>query len=686
MSNTENSLKNEKSRYLKQHADNPIHWWSWSKEAFDFARKEKKPILISIGYSSCHWCHVMNEQNFSQESTAEFFNQEFVNIKVDREEYPDVDHYYQTMSQELKVNGGWPLNVFLTYDNLPIFIGTFFSAEDSENRPSFLSLGRQILEQQNTYRDKIETEGKKVLANLGANPKSDKKVEFEGDFPNAPSIIHALKEFEDETWGGYGEAPKFPLYSYYEWAIEHIMEGVVPEELGKHIILSTEKMFMGGMVDQVRGGVHRYSTDNEWLIPHFEKMLYDQSGYLRLLSKLSLVYPSPLFIDQMILTLDYLKNELQSSEGYFFSSQSSDSEGVEGLYFCFSQEEFDDALNNFDEKLGEEKELFYQWFNIKAEGNFQHKLNAISINFEKRKDIFQPENWEKVRKVKEALLEERKTRIPPSTDNKGVASWNFMLISALCDVIQFAKIETLHREAQELLKSCLEGVHQTFLIKSEDGKTKIKHSTTRDYQYDYFEDYVFFTEAHTRLYSITGDDQFKHNALQTLQFIHQNFYKDGVFYSRTVEGAEDSPVPNIHYPFYDRAFRSAASTYLTLCRKWMPVTKNTEQWQEYESMIEHFTNFILYNPLSYGEGLRSMVYPTQAYKRLHIPRSWLKEQKLMQLMPHFSARFIFDYHDNGDQWEVGSTQEVEISGNGLEDFFQQITGGQGEASPDGEQS
>ncbi|MEX1099072.1 MAG: DUF255 domain-containing protein, partial [Bacteriovoracaceae bacterium] len=380
---------------------------------------------------------------------------------------PDLDQYFQMICQLMNGRGGWPLSVFLTADMKPFFCGTYFPKTARQDIPSFMDALKHMANTYHNDKETVSSNAKQLIEAAKTPPKAKQKVEFPGRYPSAAAIVNAVKDFADEKNGGYGKAPKFPQFSYYEFAIEQILEGMIPQELGGHIVLSVEKMFMGGIYDHARGGVHRYSVDEKWLVPHFEKMLYDQAGMLRTLAKLSLVYPSPLILDAQIQTLQYLQKEILSEKGYFFSAQDADSEGVEGLYFTFTKDEFIDAISKSDskdgEELGERVEEVLSWFRFEDQGNFDHGLNVVALNPDKKEEYFKPENWNVIRKIKATLLEERKNRIPPMTDNKGVASWNFMLASSLIDVIQYTKIESIRELASGLLKNVVEGIHKTFI-------------------------------------------------------------------------------------------------------------------------------------------------------------------------------------------------------------------------------
>ena len=669
-SNDFNRLKSENSQYLTQHKENPVNWWPYGPEALQRAQDENKPIFLSIGYSSCHWCHVMAEESFEDKETAKLMNEHFINIKVDKEEHPDIDQYYQQASQVVNGRGGWPLNVFLTPDMRPYFVGTYFPKTSSKQEvPTFQDVLTNLAVAFKDDRDSVEKNANQIVDAIKHPPKVEQKVEFEGHYPAPAAILNALKNFQDNDFGGYGAEPKFPHFAFYEWAIEQILEGMIPEELGKHIIISLEKMLMGGIYDHARGGIHRYSADKKWLIPHFEKMLYDQAGLLKLLSKASLIYPSPLIFDALIQTIEYLRTEMLSDDGYFFSAQDADSEGIEGLYFSYTADEFKDALISFDESLASDMDTLTKWFQISDQGNFERAMNVISLDPQFKEQLYSPEGWDKVRKVRHALLEERRQRIPPVTDTKGIASWNFQVITALIDVVQYCKIEAIRNAATQLLNSCMEGVHKTFLQMNEEGKAKIVNTTTKDTNVPLFENFVFFAESQLRFYEISGNELFKENGLQTLAFIFKEFYKDGMFYTRSLSFNDSELYENIHTPIYDQSFKSPLGTLILIIRKLSTSEDVSEYLEKIDKTMENLTHLSLQNPLTFGETLRALVYPPEAYRKIEIPREWLKENKFMQFYPHFSVRFAIKFHDRqDDSWQICNLKECELQGKGAEEF------------------
>lgn len=673
-----NRLKDEKSSYLLQHKDHPVHWWPYGPEAIQKAKSENKPIFLSIGYSSCHWCHVMADESFENVEVAKLLNENFICIKVDKEEHPDIDSYYQQACQLYIRTGGWPLSAFLLPDMRPYFVGTYFPLKAVNGNSSFPEILTELSRAFNEDKEQIEENASKVTDAIKNGVNFEDKIDFEGHFPSPSSVMQAISQFKDEKFGGYGAAPKFPQFAFYEWAVEQMLEGMIPKEQGDHIVKSLENMLMGGINDHARGGIHRYSVDEKWIVPHFEKMLYDQAGLLKTLAKLSLIFPSPLVYDTLINTLDYLEYEMLSEKNYFFSAQDADSEGVEGLYFTYSEQEFEDILKNDEDLINYSSEL-KEWFNITPQGNFDQALNVISLNLEKKQEIYSQEGWERVRKVRTLIIEDRKNRIPPKTDTKGVASWNFMVISALIDVMQFCKIDFIRNQASNLLNKALEGIYENFLPSKNLQAVKIQHSTTKDQNVPLSEDYVFFAEAQLRLYEISGNQIFKNNFIDTMKFIKKEFFKDNKFYTRAVSTNDHELYPNQDMSSFDQSFKSTLATFLGLVKRSLALCPEEELNEGLQILIEDIKQMTLRNPIASGEALRAMTYPDDVYRIVKIPKSWLNDPKYSNFISYFLPRFVVDFHDEeSENWQICRKDACELTGVGLENFIQTLSPAQPE--------
>ncbi len=671
-----NRLTKEKSIYLKHHETNPVDWWAYGPEAIQAAKDQNKPIFMSIGYSSCHWCGVMNAESFNDEETAKFLNDNFICIKVDREEHPDLDNYYQVAAQLFSRTGGWPLSAFLLPDLSPYFVATYFPKEGSGQVTTFKEILREMSRVFNEERDLANENAEKVTSAISEGLVPKDKVDYQGHFPAPMAVMKAIEQFCDNENGGFGDAPKFPNYAFYNWAVEQMLEGMIEQKEGEFIIKSIERMLMGGIVDHAKGGIHRYSIDQTWTVPHFEKMLYDQAGLLRLLSKLSLIYPAPLVFDTIINTLHYLETEMLSEKNYFHASQSADSEGAEGLYYTYTTQEFEDALNNSDnedESLSKNIEKLKNWFMVTPEGSFDGPLNVIRLNPEAKDDIYSQEGWDLVRGALRAISEDRKDRIPPKTDPKGVASWNFMMASSLIDVMQYCKIDVIRHKANEIFNAILTSTYDTFIVAKDAQKVKIKHSTTRELNSPYLEDYVTFAELQLRTYEITGNPVFKENFSKALNYLHQEFIDGETVLTRAKSSTDQEEYVNQVVTSFDNSFRSPASMLIDLTRRAQVLFQDPEITDPIAKVIESFIHESLKNPINSGEALRALTYPDQVYRVVKVPRSWPANPKFVGHLPYFLSRFVIDYHENGETWQICNLRECELQGDGVDNFIETLT-------------
>lgn len=671
-----NRLNKEQSLYLKHHETNPIDWWPYGPEALQKAKDENRPIFLSVGYSACHWCNVMNAESFNDAEIADILNNKFICIKVDREEHPDVDNYYQLAAQLFSHSGGWPLTAFLLPSLMPYFAGTYFPKNSDGKTASFKEIVIEMARVFENDRNLVEDNARKVTEAIKSGLIPKDKVEYQGHFPPPMAVLKAIEQFRDNEFGGYGEAPKFPNFSFFNWAIEQMLEGMVEKEEGEFIIKSLEHMLMGGVTDHARGGIHRYASDREWSVPHFEKMLFDQAGLLRVLSKLSLIYPAPIVFDTLINTLSYLDSEMMGEHGYFFSAQSADSEGVEGLYYTYTKQEFEDALNNADdpdETLAKNRDKIFKWFPINDIGNFDGPLNIIRFDPNSKDEIYSHEGWEIVRRVLRAISEDRKDRLPPMTDAKGVASWNFMLATSLLDVMQYCRIDIIRHKANELFNKVLTGSYAAFVLSKDNEKVVIRHATTRELNPPYLEDYISFAELQMRSYELTGNTVFKENLETTINYLIKEFIEDGAVLTRAKHSNDLEEYPNQVIGAFDNSLRSPASMLIDLLRRSTVLFMDNELLDPIKDVIENITNECLKSPINSGEALRALTYPQEVYRVVKVPRSWPKNTKFMTQLPYFLSRFVIDYHDEGETWQICSINACELQGEGIDNFIETLS-------------
>ena len=423
-----NRLSLEKSPYLLQHQHNPVDWQPWGKEAFTRARQEKKPILLSIGYSTCHWCHVMERESFEDEVLAKFLNTHFVSIKVDREERPDVDKIYMTAAQAMGQQGGWPLNVFLTPDLKPFYAGTYFPPEPRYGRPSFLQLLQQLAQVWEHRRAEVEESAKGIHQQLADMmiPRSTNQSALD------PKLLRnaaaAFKSEYDKQNGGFGGSPKFPRPSQPAFLLQYGNQQKDNDAI-KMVLHTCEAMANGGMNDQLGGGFARYSVDAKWLVPHFEKMLYDNAQLIHLYLDAGLINGATNHFDTARAILGYVLRDMTHSSGGFFSAEDADSEGKEGKFYCWTQSE----LASFLKK--DELNVAVKYFGITAEGNFLDHSDPQPLPNQNVLSIVQPNLNDEERALltsaKAKIFAQRTRRIRPYLDDKILASWNGLMLGAM---------------------------------------------------------------------------------------------------------------------------------------------------------------------------------------------------------------------------------------------------------------
>ncbi len=516
-----NRLIHETSPYLLQHAHNPVDWHPWGDDAFQKAKSENKPILLSIGYSACHWCHVMERESFEDQKIAALMNEHFVNIKVDREERPDLDEVYMSAVQMLTGRGGWPMTMFLTPDGKPFYGGTYFPPEDRGGMPAFTKI---LLGVARAYREKPQDVEKSVGQILEALQRMSQSGESERSF--TPDIIaksaEQIARAYDHDHGGLGQAPKFPNAGVYELFLRHYHHSKNRRFL-EMVTHTLTRMAEGGIYDHLGGGFHRYSVDAKWLVPHFEKMLYDNAQLVRIYAQTYRLTGDKLFKRAMEETVDYLLREMLDTDGGFYSTQDADSEGEEGKFFVWSPEE----LNRI---LGEEAgEIFTRIYDVSDFGNFEGKniLHPI-LTLEQAGKLFKrdlAEIEELVSDAKKKLFEEREKRIKPFRDEKIIAAWNGLILSGLAEAIKIAPQPTYAAAANRTKEFIFTKMFRDGLLlhTCKDGKAKLLA---------YLDDYAFLAVGLLDLYEATLDRSNLKQAIQLAEIMISEFWDetDGAFF------------------------------------------------------------------------------------------------------------------------------------------------------------
>lgn len=532
-----NRLAKESSPYLLQHAHNPVDWYPWGPEALEKARSENKPILVSIGYAACHWCHVMEKESFEDEATAAIMNQHFVNIKIDREERPDLDHIYMDAVQAMTGSGGWPLNVFLNPDAKPFYGGTYYPPKPVHNRPSWKDVLEGVA---NAFRDKradIDAQAEQLTQHLvSANGfgLTNHAVDIAPDSlftkDKVDEMFSSIMKQADLVEGGFGKAPKFPQTFTIRFLL-HYHHRTKNAEALQQACLSLDKMIDGGIYDQLGGGFARYSTDAEWLAPHFEKMLYDNALLVQVLCEAYQFTGNWRYKRAIEQTLAFVKREWLSPENGFYAALDADSEGVEGKYYVWSREET-------ERLLGDEAELFNEFFDVTPHGNWEHtnilRIREVPADIADAWEITEEELWKRMDAAAARLLKHRDTRIRPALDDKQLLGWNAMMNTAFSKA--YATLG--NKEYLDLALANMEFMLSRF--RADDGSF---HHTYKDGTAKYpafLDDYACLVDALVQLQEVSGDKQYLWRAKELTGFVLDKFSEDETgFFFYTPSGQAD---------------------------------------------------------------------------------------------------------------------------------------------------
>ncbi len=548
-----NRLARETSPYLQQHAHNPVDWYPWGDEALHRAQLESKPILVSIGYAACHWCHVMERESFEDPDTARFMNENFVNIKIDREERPDLDHIYMDAVQAITGSGGWPLNVFLTPEGRPFYGGTYFPPRPIYNRPSWKEVLAGIARSFRERRAEIEQQAGQLTNHVAAagafgTAKSTRAHEPDAvqtdDSPTSPFHPGTLQQIRDrllasadKTAGGFGAAPKFPQTFSIRYLL-HYYYFTKDQEALEQACLSLDKMIRGGIYDQLGGGFARYSTDNEWLVPHFEKMLYDNALLVIVLCEAWQLTKKELYRDAIEQTMDFGDRELSHGQGAFYAALDADSEGIEGKYYVWDKSEIDQIL-------GEEAPLFNHTYGVTEQGNWEgtniltRPLQPSAVAESEPSSFagsrFPPDTdrRERLEAARIRLLEHRSRRVGPALDDKVLLGWNALMNMACSKAYAALGKESYRQRAIEnmnFLRLNLKGEGIHFYHHAYKEQARIPA---------FLDDYAFLIAALLELQEVTGDTGYLVEAREMLEHVIRHFGEDDVFFYFTDERQTD---------------------------------------------------------------------------------------------------------------------------------------------------
>ncbi|MDB6027791.1 MAG: hypothetical protein JWM68_4014, partial [Verrucomicrobiales bacterium] len=604
-----NRLAKEKSPYLLQHAHNPVDWFAWGDEAFEKARKENKPIFLSIGYSTCHWCHVMERESFENEATAKVLNEHFVAIKIDREERPDIDKIYMTFVQAMSGQGGWPLNVFLTSDLKPFYGGTYWPPESKYGRPSFVQVLEKLTDLWKTRHSDIVESSLDFHSKLEAMTKN----ETNSALTLTPALLHNavahLKEEYEPKYGGFGNAPKFPRPSQPAFLLR---EGLRfnDKEAVQMVMHTCDRMAAGGMYDQLGGGFARYSVDAQWLVPHFEKMLYDNAQLVHLYLDAYLVSSDKHHADVARDIIRYVLRDMTHPDGGFYSAEDADSEGKEGKFYCWTKAELSKLLTV------EEFNVAVKYFGITEEGNFVDHSDPDPLPKQNVLSIVDPklsaEDQKILTSAKKKMFDTRSKRVRPHLDDKILASWNGMMLGAIARAYAVLGDDS-YRAAAEKNVAFLQS-------KLWDAKAKTLYHRWRDGERDsvqLFDAYADLLAGVVDLYEATLDPKHLEFSVALADSMLAKFYdkEEGGFY----QSAADSKHLILRVKEdYDGAEPSGNSVALLALLKLGAITDRKDYKEAAEKSLRHFGNRLQQLPQAVPHMLLALDYLLDEPKRVVI--------------------------------------------------------------------
>lgn len=598
-----NRLQSEKSPYLLQHAENPVDWYSWTDEAFETAKQKDKPVFLSIGYATCHWCHVMAHESFEDREVAELMNESFVNIKVDREERPDIDNTYMTVCQLLTGQGGWPLTVIMTPDKKPFFAATYIPKETRFNRLGMMDLIPRISKAWRNERQKLLHSAEKITTGFRQTLELPQE-----DRPDEQVIVSARNNLGnrfDPDFGGFGSQPKFPSPHNLLFLLQY-SNSFQDREAQEMACLTLEKMRLGGLYDQIGFGFHRYSTDNKWLLPHFEKMLYDQALLMIAYSDGWLNSKNEFFKQTVFEIADYISEQLTSAGGGFYSAEDADSEGEEGKFYVWTQDEIKSVLDP------EEADLFVDVFNIKFDGNFHdeatgRKTGANIPYLTKKMDDLAEERGadssrfnQQLEQIRKKLKTHRSRRIRPLLDDKILTDWNGLMIAALSHagfIFDHPGLIASAKNAWSFISDKLVEPDQRLLHRYRDDEAAIPAMA---------DDYAFLIWGLTELYQATFDPVYLKEALKlSSRFIDLFLDEEAGGFYMTSGDSED--LLGRQKEIYDGAIPSSNSVMAMNLLRLAKLTGQTELENKTDRLFTYFSAFLKESPAASTYAINSLI-------------------------------------------------------------------------------
>jgi len=586
-----NRLAGETSPYLLQHAHNPVEWYPWGEEALGLSKREDRPILLSIGYSACHWCHVMERESFENEEIARLMNERFVNIKVDREERPDLDQIYMNAVQMMTRHGGWPLTVFLTPDLVPFYGGTYFPPEDRHQMPGFPRILAAVSEAYRSRPEEVRQSAEEILNELRRMGAAHESAESIGT-QLLENAHRGLARSYDPRHGGFGGAPKFPSSMSLEFLLRTHSRGGDAGAL-EMVTHSCRRMAEGGMYDQLGGGFHRYSTDAHWLVPHFEKMLYDNALLSRLYLHAFQATGEGFFRRIVEETLGYVLREMTDPSGAFYSTQDADSEGVEGKFFVWDKEEAESLLGPEDARL------FCAYYDVTEGGNFEEQnilhVSKGSEELARELNVSAERLAEAVERGRGILFTERERRVKPGRDEKVITAWNGLMLEAFAEAAAVLERDDYRQAAERNAEFILERLVSDGLLLHvyKDGRAK---------HVGFLDDYAFVVSGLVTLYETTGRVRWLEAAVRLADRMIEEFWDvegGGFFYNG--KSGEQLIVRNKDY--FDNATPSGNSVAAEALLRLSVLTGNEDHGRKAVNVLRLIRDAVERYPSAFGYAL-----------------------------------------------------------------------------------
>jgi uncharacterized protein YyaL (SSP411 family) len=612
-----NRLINETSPYLLQHAHNPVEWYPWGEEALAKARVEDKIILISIGYSACHWCHVMERESFENESVAALMNAHFVSIKVDREERPDLDHIYMDAVQAMSGSGGWPLNVFLTPQAKPFFGGTYFPPEKAYNRSSWTEILHSIVEAWKERKNEIEAQAENLTDHLQransvlalGNAIENNNGEGLTTIEHCDQMFSTIMKSADTQWGGFGKAPKFPQTFTIQYLLRyHYFTG--NKEALQQALLSIDKMLMGGIYDHIGGGLARYSTDAQWLAPHFEKMLYDNALLINILCDAFQISSHKKYADAIRKTISFVCDELLSDEGGFYAALDADSEGEEGKYYVWQKKEVDAIL-------GQDAAMFCAFFDITEHGNWE-ETNILRMlepigDFAVARGLGEEQFEQFIQQCLQKLSVQRKNRIKPSLDDKILLGWNALMLQSIAK----AAVVLDEPAYQKMAVANFVFLQKRFNNAADSSQLMHTYKNGISKYPAFLDDYAYLIAALLQLYKTSFTENYLRIAADYCSYVIENFSdEESCFFYYTHQDQKDIIVRKKE--IYDGATPSGNSVMAENLLQLSIVFDNAAWRARSNKMLNQLSASVMKYPGSFGIWASLLLYQVMGINEIAV--------------------------------------------------------------------